>query len=236
MYKKVVFVLLIVCVCILTSCSNKDDTLVSLESGQNEPSSKQTGDVNLSKNYTVDQSGIITNFLGTIDTIYKKDKNYTIYTDGFSFRYTVNDNKGNVLDIGYHDYRGSFDLYYQGNLLVLDYGSGGNSGTSKRYYEVERGLISPFYSNPIALSDTKVAFFTYREQDNKNVLIVQDIFNVEDYYIAIERDFAGGTALYYNTKATFLENGKRLEITYPFGSEEKGAPVEYKTEVLSLEK
>lgn len=236
MCKKVVVVILIVFLCILTSCSNNDDILVSLESRQNESLSEQTKNINLSKKYTIDQSGTIINFLETIDTIYKKDKNYTIYTDGFSFRYTVNDNKGNTLDIGYHDYRGSFDLYYQGNLLVLDYGFGGNSGTSQRYYDVERGIISPFYSNPIAVSDTKVAFFIYSGQNDKNVLIVQDIFNSEDYYIEIDRDFANGTVLYYNTKATFLENGKKLEITYPFGSDAKGVPLEYKTEVLSLKK
>lgn len=243
MCKKVVFVLLLSCVCFLTSCSEKgdisviDDNLSTPALPQNEQEEQafeQTDKSVLAEKYSVNDDGIVINFLDTLDTLYKSDKNYTIYTDGFSFRYTVEDNNGNVLDMGYHDYRGSFDLYYQGNLLVLNYGYGGNIGASERYYDVENGRVSSFFSNPIAVSDTRVAYFVYREQDEKNVLIVQDIFDSSEYYTEIERDFADGTVLYYNCEATFLDNGTRLQITYPFGAQEKGKPTEYRTEVLSL--
>lgn len=237
--QKLLLVLLLACTCFLTSCSNKDNSFVSdgniskFESMENDQK-KQAEDTNLSKNYTVNRNGIVTNYFDTLDTVYKNDKNYTIYTDGSSFRYTVKDNKGNVLDMGYHDYRGSLNFYYQEDILVLEYGYGGNLRPSKRYYDVENGRVSSFFNNPIAEFSTKVAFFTFRERDKKNVLIVQDIFNVADYYTEIERDFAGGTVLYYNCEATFLDNGTKLQITYPFGVQEKGKAVEYKTEVLSL--
>ena len=154
---------------------NNNPSLSSSKTKQTEQDYEQADNVNGLTNYTLDENGIVTNYFETLDTVYKEDKNYTIYTDGFSFRYTINDNKGNVLDIGYHDYRGSFNLYYQGNLLVLDYGFGGNTRPSYRYYDVENGRVSSFYSNPLAVSDTKVAYFIYREQDGEEVLIVQDI-------------------------------------------------------------
>lgn len=236
MYKKIVLIILIANFCLLTSCSNNNNAIDQSKIEKPEVFSKQEDDFNLSEKYTVNQNGIIMNYLETIDTIYKSDDNYTIYTDGFSFRYIVKDNSDNVLDIGYHDYRGSFDLYSLGKLLVLDYGSGGNSGTSKRFYDLEKGQVSRFYSNPIAVSDTKVAFFAYNEKDNKEVLIIQGIFNTEDYYKEIERNFPNGTAVFYDTKATFLENGKKLEITYPIKTTEKGESLEYKTEVIILER
>ena len=241
---KVVLALLVTCACFLTSCSEKGDTSLinsnpskpaSTQNHQEQQASNQTKKDVLAQKYSVDSNGVVMNFMDTLDTLYKSDKTYTIYTDGFSFRYTVEDNNGNLLDMGYHDYRGSLDLYYQGNLLVLEYGFGGNANPSCRYYDVENGRVSSFYENPLATSDTKVAFFTFRERDKKNVLIVQDIFNVSDYYTEIERDFAGGTVLYYNCEAAFLDNGTKLQITYPFGVQEEGKTVEYRTEVLSLE-
>lgn len=240
---KVVLALLVTCACFLTSCSEKGDTSLinsnpskpaSTQNQQEQQASNQTKKDVLAEKYSIDSNGIVTNFMDTLDTLYKSDKNYTIYTDGFSFRYTVEDNNGNLLDMGYHDYRGSLDLYYQGNLLVLEYGFGGNANPSCRYYDVENGRVSSFYENPLATSDTKVAFFTFRKRDKKNVLIIQDIFNVSDYYTEIERDFANGTELYYNTQAAFLENGKKLEITYPVKSKNAQTTAEYKKEIFEL--
>ena len=178
------------------------------------------------------ENGTGTNFSDAFDTIYKQDKNYTVYTDGFSFCYKVNDNNGDLLDVGYHDYRGSLDLYYQNNLLVLEYGNGGNLKGSKRYYDLENGRVSRFFDNTVAQSDTKVAYFTYFEDSNKTALIVQDIFDRADYYIEIEREFALGTELYYNTRAVFSEDGKKLEIKYPV--KPQNGQEEYQTEILEL--
>lgn len=191
---------------------------------------RNTPDANDSVN---SENGIVMNFFDTLDTVYKQDKNYTVYTDGFSFCYKVNDNNGNLLDIGYHDYRGSLDLYYQNSLLVLEYGYGGNLKASKRYYDLENGRVSRFFGNMVAQSDTKVAYFTYFEDGNKTALIVQDIFDRVDYYIEIEREFALGTELYYNTQAVFLDGGKKLKIKYPVKSQ-NGQDVEYQTEILDL--
>ncbi len=235
--KWIVFFLPVLSALILVSCGADTDR-ISDDTSFTSSSLSFNSEVDvvsdsLSSEYTISPDGIVMNFLDTVNTIYKSDKNYAIYTDGFSFRYTVNDNNGNLLDMGYHNYRGSFDLYYQGDLLVLDYGYGGNTGASERYYDVEHGRISPFFSSPIALSDTRVAYFVYREQNEKNALIIQDIFDPSDYYTEIERDFASGPIL-YTSEATFLDNSTKLQITYPFGIAEKGKPVEYKTEVLSL--
>lgn len=190
---------------------------------------RNTPDANNSVN---SESETSTNFSDAFDTVYKQDKNYIVYTDGLSFCYKVNDNNGDLLDVGYHDYRGSLDLYYQDSLLVLEYGNGGNLMASKRYYDLENGRVSRFFDNTVAQSDTKVAYFTYFGDSNKTALIVQDIFDRADYYIEIEREFALGTELYYNTRAVFLDDGKKLEIKYPIKSQ--NGKVEYQTEILEL--
>jgi len=236
MRKFIGLVLLVACVFGLTSCTQKENN----PSFDSTPSTSATTGAKqvLSHKYSVDENGNVMNFFDTLDTLHKSGENYQIYTDGFSFRYTVTDNNGKVLDIGYHDYRGSFDLDYQGKLLVLEYGSGGNVGiigVSKRYYDVEAGRVSPFFAGVLAHGGTKVVYFAYREQEKKTVLIVQDLFDPADCYEEFERDFANSPNLLYNdTKAEFLNDGKQLQITYPAGVQEKDKPVEYKTEVLSL--
>ena len=231
--KKILSLLLVFCfVFVLCSCKNANTTTNSSQNEAGEQINKQDDKTNLSEKYAVDDNGTVINFLDTIDTSYKEDKNYSIYTDGFSFRYIVKDNDGNLLDMGYHDYRRNFDLYYLGKMLVLDYGSGGEAIPSRRYYDVEKGRVSAFFLNTIAVTDTKVAYFSYEEKKKKDVLIVQDIFDLSKYYIEFERNFDNGTALFYNTKASFIDNGTKLEITYPYESQ-KSSP-QYKTEILSL--
>ncbi len=233
MYK--VFAILI-CLIFLTSCSNKIDS-------SNNKYSKKESDMYVDKHinnseilgkYNINEDGTVINFFDTMDTVYKQDVNYIVKTDGFSFCYEVNDNDGNSLDIGFHDYRGSLNFYYQEDILVLEYGYGGNLRPSKRYYDVENGRVSSFFNNPIAEFSTKVAYFKYSESKNENILIVRDMFDTTNYYTEIKRDFANGTELYYNTQATFLENGKKLQIKYPVKSKNNQTIAEYEKEIIEL--
>lgn len=235
MYK--VFSAILICIIFLTSCSNKIDSSSDTKYSKEESDryiNKHINDSEVLKKYNINGDGTVINFFDTMDTVYKKDVNYIVNTDGFSFCYKVNDNDGNLLDIGYHDYQGGLNFYYQEDLLVLEYGYGGNLRPSKRYYDVKNGRVSRFFDNPIAEYSTKVAYFTYSESKNENILIVRDMFDMTNYYTEIKRNFANGTELYYNTQAAFLENGKKLEITYPVKSKNAQTTAEYKKEIFEL--
>jgi len=144
----------------------------------------------------------------------KTDENYTVYTDKNEIKnyyYIVKDKNGEVLDRGYHDSHGSFDIEYQNGLLALDYGYGGNS-FDKRYYDIEGGRISQYLSRPVAESDRLVAYFT--QEDDQFKLIVRDIFDATVFYQEIIRDFSN-FVVKQNYTGEFIENNTKLRVTYP---------------------
>jgi len=146
--------------------------------------------------------------------VYKTGENFTIYTDQneiMHFYYYVRNKNGEVIDRGYHDSHGSFDIEYQNGLLALDYGYGAHF-FDKRYYDIEGGRISQFFPRPVAESDRLVAYFT--QEDDQFKLIVRDIFDATTFYQEIIRDFSD-FVIKQNYTGEFIENNTKLRVTYP---------------------
>lgn len=160
-------------------------------------------------------------------SIFKTGDNFTICTDKekIHYYYTVEDKNGAVMDRGYHDGRGGFDLGYQNGFLLLYYGHGGNS-FEKRYYDVSGRRVSQFFPSPVAESDSLVAYFV--REDSEIKLIVQNIFDVTILYKEITRDFSD-FVFKQNYTGEFIENNSKLRLTYPVNNSTE--PI---TEELSL--
>ena len=146
-------------------------------------------------------------------TVYKQDKNYEILSDDdlTAFHYFVKDHNGYMIDEGYHDARGSFDIDQKGTFVILDYGYGGNARL-QRYYDVSNGRVSRFFERPVASSGELVAYFSVNG-DDQIVLVVQNMFDPDKYYKEIIRDFSD-FVLKDEAKAAFSENNTKLSIAY----------------------
>ena len=204
MYKKICMLLL--GVIFLCSCS----TSTSQTTSQDDTSQLTSIDTT----QTLSQQEYSKYYLSDIDVLYKQDKNYKILSneDVTIFYYIVTDDEGYIIDTGYHDYRGSFDIYQKGKFLTLDYGYGGNSW-HERYYDVSNGRVSRFFERPIQVSNELVAYFTFRDSDNAIVLVVQNMFDRSTYYQEITRDFSD-FVFKDEAEAEFLENDTKLKISY----------------------
>lgn len=149
-----------------------------------------------------------------INIVYQEDKHFTIYTNENQvvYRYEVYTDTGEVLDQGYHSWRGSFGLEYSGNLLVLEYGSGGPIW-SKRYYDVTKRKVSQFFFKPLCATDELVAYFSHEGPDGETTLIIQNIFDRDTYFLKISRDFSTRVHTDF-AEAEFISGGTQLKITY----------------------
>ena len=229
MCKKVVIFLLLAFVCFLTACSEKNNVSGTdnntsipalLQNEMKEQAFMQTNKNVPAEKYNVDSNGNVWNYLSTLTILYKSGDNYEIYTDEgvTGFYYIVKDGHGELLDQGYHNWKGSFDLEYQNGLLVLDYGYGGNAW-DERYYDISGGRVSRVFPSPEAVSDKLVAYFV-SESDGQIKLIVQDIFDSSVYYKEIVRDFSGDVYKVHFS-GEFLDNNTKLRITYPVKDKEE---------------
>ncbi|MBR2860533.1 MAG: hypothetical protein IKB86_01695 [Clostridia bacterium] len=103
------------------------------------------------------------NFEDTFIKVVEQTKNYVIkqsdkHVGDF---YEIYDNAGNLLDKGYHGYRGVFNISQQGNIVVLEYGFGGtNVFPTCKLYDVEKGVASSYYEGPVAVKNDLIAYFT----------------------------------------------------------------------------
>ena len=184
----------------------------------------------ISSKYNLDPYGNVMNYFSTLDILLEENANYEIYTDEAhsAFLYTVRDNQGNIIDHGYHSYRGSFGFEEHSDLLVMKYGNGGNSW-SERYYDVTNGNISRLFECPVAHSDSMVAYFTFDAQNNNIILVIQNIFDASRYYCEISRNFSDHV-IKECVEAEFIENDTQLKISYWVTPDN-----EYITEIISLE-
>lgn len=152
--------------------------------------------------------------LDNIDVIYKQNKNYTILSneDTTIFHYYIKDDNGNIIDEGYHDWRGRFDISQKNNFLVMNYGFGGNAWY-ERYYDTTNGRVSRFFEKPIANADEFVAYFVVTDTGNEIVLIVQNMFDPNIYYKEIRKDFSD-YVIKEQVSAEFSEDNSKLKISY----------------------
>lgn len=168
----------------------------------------------LEAKYNVDEKGNVWNYMNTLDISIEKGNNYEIFTDSAQtgYHYYVKDNDGNVIDEGYHDWRGSFGFEVRDDILELDYGHGGPVW-QRRYYDVSNGRVSRFFEKPVQVNGELVAYFTLQGEEKNWVLIVQNMFDPAIYHKEIYRDFSLFVYTMPST-AEFIDNGRKLRVIY----------------------
>ena len=154
------------------------------------------------------------NCLENVNFFYKQDKNYEILSNKEQtiFYYVIKDDNGYIIDEGYHNERGSFDINQNDEFLTMNYGYGGNVWYD-RYYDISNGRVSRFFERPIQNSNELVAYFVVQNSDNSIVLVIQNKFDKSDYYKEIRRDFSD-FVIKDEVKTDFLENNTKLKISY----------------------
>ena len=152
-------------------------------------------------------------YLGTLDVPYKQADNYEIFTNEAhsAYYYIIKSDNQDIIDIGYHNQRGSFDVFFRDNLLVLDYGWGGNSW-HERYYDVSIGRVSRFFPRPISTANEFVAYFMITSSGHI-ALVVQNMFDPSEYYREFERNFSD-FVFKDLAAAEFISQNTQLKISY----------------------
>ncbi|MCL2165943.1 MAG: hypothetical protein FWH49_01455 [Clostridiales bacterium] len=166
--------------------------------------------------YNVDHDGNIWDYMSTLNILDQQGDNYEIYSDerNTAFHYYVMDNNGDVIDEGYHDWRGELSFEERDGILILNYGFGGSPALWQcRYYDVENGKVSRFFPKPVQTHEEIVVYYTYKAQSEEWVLVIQAMFNPAVYYREYRRDFS---LFVYSMPSTaeFIDNGNSLQIKY----------------------
>lgn len=209
---KKIMILFFAFVCIfITSCSGNN---VSQDDAKDAV-------ISVTQNIATDTTEIYENEYELLDAdvLYKSNKNFKIYTNASEtiFCYYIYDNNGGLIDIGYHDWRGSFDIWMDDTVLVLEYGFGGSSWY-RRYYDTEQGMVSRYFYKPVATYQDLVAYFT-TSKEGIITLIIQNMFDTTDYYLEINRKFSD-LVIKDQCEAEFINEGTQLLITYWIADDE----------------
>ena len=129
------------------------------------------------------------------------------------YRYDIYDEDKNIIDFGILS--GSFPEFVMLNDEVLKLKKGGGSSVFWcQYYNLKKSIISPKWS--YVWCDDGVNNLVAYQLDRRR-LCIQDIFNKENYYKIIERDFSEVAVPVL--EAEILDNGKSLNITYLKGDD-----------------
>ena len=153
------------------------------------------------------------NFKSAFTDTEKETVNYRItsseqYAGNF---YEIYDNDKNLLDNGFRDWQGAFDILQDGEIVVLKCGYGGNAQPSYRVYDVKNGRVSRYYKGPFTRHGDLVAYF--RLLDDDAVLVVQDAFDIEKSY----QEFDGKFDRFIGLKIvdfSFSDDGTSVRIKY----------------------
>ena len=154
------------------------------------------------------------NFERTFTTVRVNEKNYIIKTstDFAGDFYEIYDNNGNLLDKGFHGWRGSFDISKERDIITLEYGFAGTSVHPKyRMYDAEKGIASRYFEGPIAVNGTLIAYFKVSNEEAS--LVVQDIFDVENCYKVFNGKF-DTFILMKIQEISFSEDGTQINIKH----------------------
>lgn len=116
-------------------------------------------------------------------------------------------------------------MSYTNGLLKMNLRIVSDSVDICKFYDIENGLESRWFTNPM-IENGKLIVYPDEPPYSKK-LIVQDIFDKSKYYLEIERNEA-----YMNIYAEFVDDGKRLRITY--GVVQEDMIIKEKTETLDL--
>lgn len=149
---------------------------------------------------------------GLFDIVCSEGENYKLMTnkEHSGYRYYVYDNSGDMIDEGYHSYRGCEFSYKDGYLAYHSHGL--TFQWYARYYDVNGGRVSRLYYRPLDTYKNLVAY--YRSDSDGNIaLIVCDMFDQQTYYQSFSRDF-GMSVLMGGSTGEFSEDGTTLTVTY----------------------
>lgn len=170
----------------LSSVGCKTDTAVedvsSDKSAENNIAQNDISESSVSEERKDAYYNTFENFERTFTTVRVNEKNYIIKTsaDFAGNFYEIYDNNGNLLDKGFHGWRGSFDITKENDIITLEYGFGGTNVHPKfRLYDAQKGIASRYFEGPIAVNGTLIAYFDVSNEEAS--LIVQDAFDVEKY-------------------------------------------------------
>lgn len=157
----------------LTACTAAPTHNGDLSENAAPQSTKEITEAELSSYYDTFER-----FESTFTLVRDKTDNYTIlYSDKHAGDlYAIYDNHGNLLDKGYHGYRGTFEITENQNIITLKYGFGGtNTHPVYRLYDAENSKVSRYFGGPVAVAGSRVAYFDVT--DENATLIVQDAFD-----------------------------------------------------------
>lgn len=160
----------------------------------------------------IETSETTENVLDAVDVLYEEGEHYKIYSNAEKtlYRYDVLDSTGALIDQGYQDWHG---VSFTGdeNILQLFYWYSGPLSLV-RYYDIETGRVSRLFSNSLGTHEETVAYFSVRGNDI--LLVVQNMFEPATFYREFDRDFSGMVIRGGDCKPEFLQNGKKLKLTY----------------------
>ncbi|MBR2353480.1 MAG: hypothetical protein IKC69_03045 [Clostridia bacterium] len=165
-----------------------------------------------SQSYGGEDSSTNYSFFDTFKVVCEEHRNYKLLTnaDVTGYCYYVYDNAGELLDSGYHDFRGCSFSFKDGYLSYHD--AGLTFVWYERYYDVENGRVSRFYYRPLDTHKNLVAYYGHNS-DDEIVLVVSDMFDKQTYYCEFTREFSV-SVLTGGSTGSFSEDGKNLTVTY----------------------
>ena len=210
-YLKCFFVLmvcLLMCSCVPQE-ENLQDNDATLQYTSGTPNTT-TGEKN--PNYIYSSEGYIVNYYNTLNKVVDDDNNYQVFSDerGINQRYYVFDNYGNLLDEGYNS--NGIEFIKNENIMTLVFHVDGNALERYRYYDLENGKVSRFYTNSLCTYNERIVYFT-KDKNDDIVLIVRNMFDSSAFYKEIRRNFSN-LVLLSDSPAEFIGNGSKLRISY----------------------
>ena len=226
MPRKIYLCVLVALTITIFACNNKiEQEVATLITGSGDNAT----DIGVSTEYHIGEDGYIWNYFDTLTELIKDEKNYKIYTDkgNISLYFEVINNNGELIDSGYHGWRGGVGLSFnEDGILILDE-SFGSILWNQRYYDVTNSRVSRFFFRPVQTHGEVVVYFTPKETGGF-ILVIQNMFDPGIYYKETERDFSLFVWTMPST-AEFLDDGKKLSITYWLEPDDKEV-----TEIINL--
>lgn len=205
--QKIMLILAMLVVLLLSGCS--DTTL--------QPK-KDTADTSEKDAYY----STFSDFKSTFTIIKEETENYIIKTSDAHAGcfYEIYDNEHSLLDTGFHDWRGNFEITQTDNIVMLRYGFGGTSvQPSFRFYNVDSGKVSKYYSGPLACNGETVAYFV-KNDDTTAKLIVRNMFDDQIQ----KQEFSGKFDSFIGMKIdsiVFSDDGKQITLRHHENGNEK---------------
>ena len=207
---------MLLCFLSLVGCKSDRavDGISSDNSFESNTTPNDTSKINVSEAQKDAYFNTFENFERTFTTVRVNEKNFLIKTsaDFAGDFYEIYDNNGNLLDKGFHGWRGSFDITKENDIITLEYGYGGTNVHPKfRLYDAQKGIASRYFEGPIAVNGTLIAYFDVSNEEAS--LIVQDVFDVEKNY----KEFSGKFDRFILMKIqeiSFCEDGTKIHIKY----------------------